>query len=155
MESELTTFSLGSNRWRRKHLLRYIHFSFLISFLKVGLHNRNRRSHAIFQLHVQRCFCFRRPCILQNNEQHKSFVLPIWFRHSVCTYSRAHQTCDTLRSLSFEIHTHSMSGENLGQWHLFERWCPRADLNHRNEGLQSGNIWLIYFNQYDPHRYIW
>jgi hypothetical protein len=92
---------------------------------------------------------------LQNNEQHKSFVLPIWFRHSVCTYSQAHLTCDTLRSWSFEIHTHSMSVENLSQWHLFERWCPRADLNHRNEGLQSGNIWLIYFNKYDPHRYIW
>ena len=151
MEIELTTFSLGSNRWRRKHLLRYIH----CSFLKIGLHNRNRRSHAIFQLHVQRCFCFRRPCILQNNEQHKNFVLPIWFRHSVCTYSRAHQTCDTLRSWSFEIHAHSMSVENLSQWHLFERWCPRADLNHRHEGSQSGTIWLIYFNKYDPHKYIW
>ena len=92
-----------------------IYCAIYCSFLKVGLHNRNRRSHAIFQLHVQRCFCFRRPCILQNNEQHKNFVLPIWFRHSVCTYSRAHQTCDTLRSWSFEIHTHSMSVENLSQ----------------------------------------
>ena len=151
MEIKLTTFSLGSNRWRRKNLLRYIH----CSSLKLACTIAIGAAMPSFNSTCSGVSAFDDPafCKIMNN------IKALYFQYGFDTVFAP--VVEPIKYATpcvvgvFEIHTHSMSVENLSQWHLFERWCPRADLNHRNEGLQSGNIWLIYFNQYDPHRYIW